>query len=240
MSRGEGWVNPLEIFFSVDFLNIIGTLLVAVVVAAHLIWLVERRSNPDFPKSYLRGVWDSIWYTTVTLTTVGYGDRTARTTAGRVIALVWMFTSLFLVANFTANMTTHMTLTRFQGLINGEEDLPGKRIATVTGSTAADYLQFERLPFVSAENIDEAIRWLHDDQVDAIVYDSPVLLYHASGQERGRVEVVGSRFDTQNYAVAIPFESADREQINLALLEIYEDGTYDTIAQRWFGDILQP
>ncbi|MBM3661687.1 MAG: hypothetical protein FJW94_02160 [Actinobacteria bacterium] len=46
------------------------------VVVGHIVWLVERRTNDDFPHSYLAGVWEGIWWAIVTMTTIGYGDRT--------------------------------------------------------------------------------------------------------------------------------------------------------------------
>ena len=89
---------------SPEFLRIITFLAVLIVVVAHVFWLLERRRNPDFPKPYLQGVWAGIWYTVVTLVTVGYGDHTAKSVPGRLVAMGWMFLSLFLVASFTANI----------------------------------------------------------------------------------------------------------------------------------------
>jgi ABC-type amino acid transport substrate-binding protein len=199
-------------------------------------WLLERGRNPDFPKSYPRGVWEGIWYTVVTLVTVGYGDRTAKTVPGRLVAMSWMTVSLLLVAGFTANITSQLTLSRFQGIIQGPEDLPGKRIATVTGSTAAGYLEERRLPYRGVEAVEDAYKLLEAGQVDAVVYDGPVLQYYALNEGQGKVQTVGTMFDRQYYGIALPVGSADREAINLTLLEIVEDGTYDRLMYRWFGD----
>ncbi len=42
-----------------------------------------------------------------------------------------MFLGLFLIANFTANVTTALTLDELRGTINGLEYLTGHRVATV-------------------------------------------------------------------------------------------------------------
>ena len=47
--------------------------------------------------------------------------------------------------------------------------------------------------------------------------------------------VLGEVFQPQNYGIALPSGSPERELVNQALLEIIEDGTYDQIYRRWFS-----
>ena len=47
---------------------------------------------------------DGLWWTIVTLTTVGYGDLSPVTTGGRVAAVVLMVTSIGVVSFITANI----------------------------------------------------------------------------------------------------------------------------------------
>lgn len=235
----SAWATPLQMLqalvSSPEFLRIVTVLAVLIVVLGHVFWLLERRRNPDFPRPYLRGVWEGTWYTVVTLVTVGYGDRTAKSIPGRLVAMGWMFLSLFLVATFTANITSQLTVSQIQGAIRGEQDLPGKRIATVAASTAAQYLTERRLPFTAVEAVADAYALLERGAADAIVYDSPVLLYYANGAGQGKVHIVGDIFQPQDYGVALPTGSPEREHVNQALLELIEDGTYDQIYQRWFS-----
>jgi polar amino acid transport system substrate-binding protein len=219
---------------SPEFVSLMISLFAAIILMAHVFWLAERRRNSDFPSSYFKGIWEGIWYTVVTMVTVGYGDKTARSAAGRVIAMTWMFLSLFLVASFTANITTQLTMNRFYGAVQGPEDLPGKSIATVDGSTAAQYLAARRLPYTAVEFIEDAYILLEQGRVDAVVYDSPVLLYYATSEGQGRVQVVGNVFEPQDYGIALPTGSENREGVNRALLEIIEDGAYNDIYARWF------
>ena len=71
------WAQLLELF-STTVLYLLLVLIVLLVVVGHIVWLVERRTNDDFPHSYLAGVWEGIWWAIVTMTTIGYGDRTVQ------------------------------------------------------------------------------------------------------------------------------------------------------------------
>lgn len=238
-NTGGGWSNSLQslqsTLFAGDLVYWLSVLVLAIVVMAHIFWLLERNRNPDFPAGYLKGVWEAIWYTVVTLVTVGYGDRTTKSVLGRLFAMAWMFTSLLIVANFTANLTSQLTVSRFEGIVRGPEDLPGKRIATVEGSTAAKYLEAQGIPYTGVAAIDFAYLLLQQGNVDAVVYDSPVLLYHAATEGEGMVNVVGPIFEPQDYGVAFPSGSELREDVNRALLDIQEDGTYTRIYDDWFS-----
>lgn len=233
------WSAPLamlqSMLLSPEFVSIIGGLMLVILVVGHAFWLIERRRNPDFPRAYLPGVWEGVWYTIVTLVTVGYGDRTAKSVPGRLLAIFWMFLSLFLVANFTANITSQLTLRQFYSSLQSEADLPGKRVATVTGSTAAQYLAGRRIAFTGVEAIEDAYDLLERSIVDVIVYDAPVLIHYANGEGLGKVEITGDIFEPQQYGIAFPSQSVNREPINRALLEVMEDGTYDRIYDRWFA-----
>lgn len=50
---------------------------------------------------------------------------------------------------------------------------------------------------------------------------------------RADLQVVGPIFMPELYGIAIAAGNPMRKRINEALLEIYEDGTYDAIYDRW-------
>jgi polar amino acid transport system substrate-binding protein len=69
---------------------VLGAMVLFVVTAGHRIWLSERKGNPDSPKEYLPGVWAGIWWASVTVATVGYGDLKVRRALGRLLGIVCM------------------------------------------------------------------------------------------------------------------------------------------------------
>ncbi len=228
-------LNIFQILLTPALLQVLAGLAVIILIAAHVVWLVERSINPEFPRSYIPGIWEGIWWATVTTVTVGYGDRTPRTTVGRLFAIILMFAGVALVAQFTAVVTTQFTLQQLRGDVGGLDDLYGKRVVTVSGSTASDYLQSIRMSAIRVENIDEAYQRLMNEQADAIIYDTPVLLYYAATEGRGQVHLIGDIFAREDYGIAFPHDSPYREMINQAILQVVENGTYQDLYDRWFA-----
>ena len=83
----------------------------------------------------------------------------------------------------------------------------------------------------------EAYQLLENRKVDAIVYDSPVINYYAQTHPEGNVKVVGLLFKKQDYGLALQKNSPLREKINLTILKLNENGTYEEIYERWFGKL---
>ncbi len=225
----------LAIFSSPQLYYGIGIFILILMAAAHIIWLAERRHNPDFPRPYIQGVWEAFWWAAVTVTTVGYGDKTPKRPLGRFVGLIWMCVGYFVFAYFTASIATTFTLQGLQGNINGLEDLFGRRVATVSSSTAATYLQGKQISAIEYDTKEEAFLALQAEDVEAIVYDAPVLNHYASREGKGHVKVVGSGFNKLWYAIALPLDSPYRKEINVVLVQLIENGVYNQLHQKWFG-----
>ena len=209
---------------------------IAVLIAAHLIWLSERGTNPDFAESYGAGIWDSLYWSVVTMSTVGYGDKVARGDTGRILALVWIAAGTLVFATFTAALASALAVEEIRGDISGPTDLPGNRVVTVSESAGQTYLSGLGIGPVLVGDIEEAYSILDNGDADAIVFDAPVLRFHATREGQGDVTTVGPNFEDVQYGIVVAEEKGDlREQINLALLEIIESGAYEQLHDRWFG-----
>lgn len=78
-------------------LGVIGILTLLVLVGGGLIAVVE-------PETVRGGYWSGIWWAIVTVTTVGYGDISPQTVAGRLIAVTLMLGGIGLVASLAASL----------------------------------------------------------------------------------------------------------------------------------------
>ncbi|MBV9354316.1 MAG: transporter substrate-binding domain-containing protein [Chloroflexi bacterium] len=234
-SHQPSFLDALISFVTPDLLKLIGIVIVVLILVAHGVWLFERHMDADFPRRYLPGVGEALWWAGVTLTTVGYGDRTPKGRIGRAVAFVWMFAGIFLLANFTAAITARATVQQLQNSISGVDDLRGKQVATVQGSTADQYLASRGLAHRTVTRIEDAYPLVEQGRVQAVLYDAPVLEHYASTDGAGQVQMVGKAVQPEQYAIALPIDSPYRRAIDQTLLQIMADGSYEALYERWFG-----
>ncbi|RAR53862.1 amino acid ABC transporter substrate-binding protein (PAAT family) [Paraburkholderia unamae] len=202
---------------------------------ANLVWLMERKRDKSFQKPYWRALGEGLWVTMLIIATGEHGERDAPGVWRRMLVPAMWLIGVVLVAQLTATVTSSQTVARLQSSIQGPDDLPGKLIATVPGTVAADYLRQRGLLFVDIHSADDGFRMLMRGDVQAIVYDAPTLQYWAARTGKGVLAVVGPVFRPEKYGIALPNGSPLRKAINETLLSMYEDGTYEQIYRKWFS-----
>lgn len=236
--RPQGWfLQFLRNLFSVQFLKVLGLLLLLLLATSVAVWLLERRRNPEqFGGRGIRGIGAGLWWSAVTMTTVGYGDKAPKTGAGRLVALVWMFLGVVLVAGFTAAMASSLTVSHLESQVQGPQDLPKVRVGAVSGSTGAAYLDAGGIPYAGYPNARAALDALVRGERDAVVYDAPLLRYLAHRERRGAVTVLPRLFARQDYAIALPTGSPLRERINKVILRETSTEEWSELLERYLGD----
>ena len=235
--RRSGWSGIIDAVFSRTFFRIVAGLVSAMLVSAVAVYLFERRHNREqFDKGWVKGIAAGMWWAAVTLTTVGYGDKVPRTLGGRLIGLVWMFAGLFIIAGFTAAVTSALTLTELRSRISGPSELSRVRVATVDGSTSAEYLRSRHIMFAKHPNVDSALDNLVAGKCDAVVYDAPILMHQTYQSYSGEAFVLPVTFERQNYAFALPSNSPLREPINQVLLRQTSSLSWDDVLATYFGE----
>jgi polar amino acid transport system substrate-binding protein len=75
---------------------------------------------------------------------------------------------------------------------------------------------------------------LKQGKVDGYTTDSTILLATSNGDPK--VEMVGEKFSNEPYGMGVPQNDSEwRDTINFILQDMWRDGTYLTIYNRWFG-----
>ncbi len=231
----QGALAAFRSIFTPNLVRFLIATLATLLLVAHVAWLLERDENPDFQGSYLRGIWGAFYWTIVTASTVGYGDTVLKDSRGRLLAVVWMLMSLFLVSYFTATVTSSLTVGRLESGIAGPQDLRNHEVITLPGTTSAAYLTERGISHSTVVDVQAGLEALQNGSADALVYDAPVLQYFSNLAIAGDVQLVPNIFQNENYGIVLPQGSSRTEEINQALLRVQENGVYDQLTLRWFG-----
>jgi ABC-type amino acid transport substrate-binding protein len=234
-NRPSGFMGTLNAILKSGILKVLGGALLILLLVAHLIWIFEWGDDKDFDDGYVKGIWDSLWWAVVTVTTVGYGDQVPRTVLGRLLALIWMLFSLFLLSVLVAQISSSIINATFDGSIAGPEDLAGHRVATISDSTSDAYLNKIGASVVGFKSTDAMFKALKLNRTDAVVFDAPVLSYFAAHDTDNIVKLVGRVFKPEHLGIALQVDSPYRDQINRALLKLSEDGKVQQIYDDWFS-----
>ena len=84
------------------------------------------------------------------------------------------------------------------------------------------------------DTIEDAFAALNNGQIDAIINDLPVSQDEVNGSD-GALEIVQVIPTGEQYGIAFPKGSDLRQDVNKALQEIKDDGTYEEIYKKWIG-----
>lgn len=219
----EMWVLALRNIFSLHFLKVAFGLLLLLGFVGFILWLVEHRVNREqFAAHPARGLGEGIWWSAVTMTTVGYGDKAPVTTLGRIIGMIWMFTAIIITASFTAGFASSLTRDTIAGQISNPSDMVDMKTATVNGSTSASWLRELRIPFRTSDQIEALMKTLNQGGLEVVVYDKPILEYYKGRYDMDEVQVLPNLFTRENYGIALPLHSPLRNKINVILLRLVE------------------
>lgn len=220
-----------------EVLRVVGVLLIALLVNSHVLWLMERKRNPDeFPDSYIAGVWESAWWSVCTLITGGCENKSPAGVLGRLVAIFWMLAGVGLFSYITATVASTMTVNTLSSDIHSLSDLRGKAVGTVDGATAQEFLKAEGIAAKAYTDVGAACDALTREEVRAVVYDAPMLRYYLNKTSNRRLQFVGTLFDKQEYGFALQPGSDFREPINRAILSLEESGVVGELDKKWFGN----
>ncbi|MGF0116422.1 glutamate ABC transporter substrate-binding protein [Promicromonospora sp. Marseille-Q5078] len=115
--------------------------------------------------------------------------------------------------------------------ITGPDDLEGKNLCSVTGSTSAQRIKDEYatgVQLVERPGYAECVTALTAGQVDAVTTDDIILAgLAAQPANKGKVKVVGNPFSEENYGVGLPQDNDTCEDINSAITSMIDDGSWE-------------
>jgi len=232
----RGVLGTLTGFLSYQLLASIAALFGILLFVGTFIWLLERRHNAQhFDPRPLQGVADGVWWAAVTMTTTGFGDKVPVSWRGRLLALLWMFASIFCIAFFSATLASSFVVGRLKTGISGPDDLPRVRVAVVSGTAGEQWLGAQRLSPRSFPFVIQASKALQRGDVDALIYERSILGYMIQEYGWRDLQILPHTLAMHDYAIALPTDSPIKEPINRALLKVVYGPDWKEVVQRYVG-----
>lgn len=112
--------------------------------------------------------------------------------------------------------------------IAGPDDLDGKKVCSVDGSTPAQNIEekYKKAELVAYDTYSKCVTDLQSGSVDAVTTDDAILRGYAQ-QYEGEFKVVGKPFTEEPYGVGLPKgDDAMRDAVNDALQKGMDDGDW--------------
>ncbi|WP_312179263.1 glutamate ABC transporter substrate-binding protein [Arthrobacter sp.] len=115
--------------------------------------------------------------------------------------------------------------------IKGPEDLNGKNLCSVTGSTSAQKIKdtlASDVNLMEQPSYAECVTAMQGGSIDAVTTDDIILAGLASTEaNKGQFKVVGNTFSEEQYGVGIPKDSDKCEDINAAIQKMIDSGAWE-------------
>ena len=131
--------------------------------------------------------------------------------------------------------------------IHSVEDMTGKVLGAQNGSSGM--LDFEEHPEVlknrvkggdadQYQSVNEAIIDLKNDRIDALLIDRVYADYYLTTEGiADEYDAIPSGFESESFAVGVrPADKKLLEALNQAFKELYQEGIFQQISQKWFGE----
>lgn len=221
---------------SISFLKIIAMLFGIIFFFGIMLWFFERKANPEQFRKGLSGIGDGIWWSAVTMTTVGYGDKSPVSRVGRFIAIVWMFTAVIIISSFTAGIASALTVSQLEDSIDELQDLKSYKVGTIVNSSSAEILSKNGISYHSYISIEDMLEDLSQGIIKAVVYDKPLLQFAIHEyQLQDKIGILSQDYTVQYYSFSMSYDDTHFEQkINKLILHQLESEHWDGILKRYF------
>ena len=212
----------LSNIFSLEFLENILLLIFIIFVFGFFLWLVERKHNKFQFRPGILGLFDGLWWSAVTMTTVGYGDKAPKSNQGKAIAIIWMFTAVIIISSFTAGIASTLTISGLQTDIKNAEDIRLAEKISVVGATYEEsYLLQENIAInqTFASPI-LALRALAKKENDVLLFDKTILQYYINRLSlEEKVKLLPLTFKENYQSFMMPKNHPYFDRINVGLLK---------------------
>jgi len=203
--------------------------------------IIRKRIEPEFPEQILEGY--SVTLKDL-LSAVKSGKLPIEVSKSKlksrwiwnIVAALWGLVGVGLIAYITSTITTVMTTSVLskKAAIESLQDLGNVRIGVIEGSIGEMVLSDGGYNLVPINTMAEGWSALGKRDVEAFVYDAPILEYYNNMFPNKNIRLLDGQFHSERYAFAThDIDLAGK--LSTELIRLYEDGTLDKLKSVYVG-----
>jgi polar amino acid transport system substrate-binding protein len=193
-----------------------------VTLAGFATWKLDQQvsRNSLAGRTTINSLGEGIYWAAVTMTTVGYGDKTPKSAVARLFTVLWIFIGVVVISIFSGTVTAKITTREMAVQAGVENALLARRIGAVRNSSAAEYLSMSGVAFSPYDTLEAALTALAEGREDAVFNSRGGLIHHIKTSHAETLEVLAGDLSRGWMAFALPHGAPGRELVNRALLKV--------------------
>ncbi|CAF2637256.1 unnamed protein product [Rotaria sp. Silwood2] len=214
----------------------------ACIYAAFVLFLIERQDNETLQnRSILSQFLMSVWYSFGNM--VGYGvDFNVSTAAGRLLTASLYMLSIVLLAAYTANLASDLTIAKSKYIISGIDDIksgkiPFNRIGISINTSVEDYylasISNEIRNFYPLKTAQELYDSLLAGLIDVSLIDAATGEY-VTNNIYCNLTLVGDDFHQGDYGIVVKKKWLYTNDLDVNILSLHESGELNELRRKWF------
>lgn len=148
-----------------------------------IMWALDKHCNSEeFSPSFIKGSGDGIWWSFISMTTVGYGDKVPKSMAARIFSIFWILIGIVVMTLFMANITSALTTVTLE---TEPASISNLKVAVLGNGTEYQHALHEGTHPEVYHKIDDMIQSVRTQEVNGMLLDH----YTASHfQLKGKLE----------------------------------------------------
>lgn len=214
------------------FLGMMSTAL----IFSSLIAFFEKNINKrHFGGTTVESFASALWYSVVTMTGVGFGDKTPRTFLGRVASFALILSGLLFLSLFTATAVSAINSVNYQKAEIKVDDLGHYNNGVPQNSRMRAVLENKGIPPKIYDSFKTGLNALANGEITAFSGDELIMRYHLIREHQGQFQIEKISDEPAYWAIACSPSLKNLTEINREIISITLSPEWRTSLQHWTG-----
>ncbi len=228
------WWIAVETLFSWGNMKILGILCFSLFVLGMILWLIERKNNPDyFGGNTVKGIGSGIYWVGSTLTSGVCIGVSLKSFAARALGLAWMFLCAVALSALIASLTNAIYENRTNIGLVADEQLRRMYLGGVKGSAESIVLPKLGGKYKLYKEEEDALNGVLNGEVEGFLYDAITLHYYEGNDYKDKIFVHPTGFKRFFFGFGLPKNSPIAKKVNIAILSLMERPDWAYILKRY-------